>query len=246
MKLVQIENGRLVTDSLTLAETFGKSHDNVLRDIRALECSGEFSLLNFEESSYTNERGRTYMKYHITQDGFSFLAMGYSGKEAARFKEIYIGEFNRMREQLSNAQIPQSLPEALRLAATLAEEKETLLFKAERDKPKVLFADAVAASKSSILVGELAKILKQNGVNIGQNRFFEWLRENGYLINRKGTDYNMPTQRSMELGLFEIKETTINHSDGHISVNKTPKITGKGQLYFVSKFKDKQEKGEVV
>lgn len=104
------------------------------------------------------------------------------------------------------------------------------------DKPKVIFADAVCASKRSILVGELAKLLKQNGVEIGQNRLLEWLRQNGFLISRKGTDYNMPTQRAMEAGLFEIKETAVNHSDGHITVSKTPKVTGKGQQYFVTKF----------
>lgn len=93
-------------------------------------------------------------------------------------------------------------------------------------KPKVLFADSVTASKSSILVGEMAKLLKQNGMETGQNRFFETLREKGYLIKRKGTDYNMPTQKAMELGLFEIKETVINHSDGHTSVNKTPNRQG--------------------
>lgn len=103
-------------------------------------------------------------------------------------------------------------------------------------KPKALFADAVSVSETSILVGELAKLLKQNGVEIGQNRLFAWLRRNGYLISRKGTDYNMPTQRSMNLGLFKIKETSIQHSDGHVTVNKTPKVTGKGQQYFINKF----------
>lgn len=108
--------------------------------------------------------------------------------------------------------------------------------KAETDRPKVLFADSATASKSSILVGEMAKLLKQNGVHTGQNRFFETLRNKGYLIKRQGTDYNMPTQKAMEMGLFEIKETVINHSDGHTSVNKTPKVTGKGQQYFVNLF----------
>lgn len=103
-------------------------------------------------------------------------------------------------------------------------------------KPKAIFADAVSVSDTSILVGELAKLLKQNGVEIGQNRLFAWLRQNGYLISRKGTDYNMPTQRSMNLGLFKIKETSIQHSDGHVTVNKTPKVTGKGQQYFINKF----------
>ena len=112
----------------------------------------------------------------------------------------------------------------------------------EEQRPKVIFANAVSASRTSILVGEFAKLMRQNGVNLGQNRMFAWLRENGYLINRQGSDRNMPTQKSMELGLFEIKETTINHSDGHISINKTPKITGKGQLYFSDKLLNRNNK----
>ena len=107
-------------------------------------------------------------------------------------------------------------------------------------RPKAIFADAVSVSDTSILVGELAKLLKQNGIEIGQNRLFAWMRQNGYLINRKGTDYNMPTQRSMELKLFKIKETSIQHSDGHVTVNKTPKVTGKGQQYFINKFLSKK------
>ncbi|WP_278363427.1 phage antirepressor [Leuconostoc lactis] len=103
-------------------------------------------------------------------------------------------------------------------------------------KPKALFADAVSASQTSILVGELAKLLKQNGVEIGANRLFTWLRENGYLIRRKGTDYNMPTQRSMELELFEIKEHNHINSNGVNVTTKTPKVTGKGQQYFINKF----------
>ena len=127
----------------------------------------------------------------------------------------------------------------IQLATQLKEEKEQrkqLEAKVEQDKPKVLFADSVSASKSSILVGELAKILKQNGVDTGQFRLFAWLRENGYLIKREGSDYNMPTQKSAEMGLFEVKQTIITHSDGHITTNKTPKVTGKGQVYFVNKF----------
>lgn len=124
--------------------------------------------------------------------------------------------------------------------AILQNENAQLKIENEQMKPKALFADAVSVSKTTILVSELAKILRQNGVDIGANRLFAWLRENGYLISRKGTDWNMPTQRSMELGLFEIKETTITHSDGHTTISKTTKVTGKGQLYFINKFlKDK-------
>lgn len=107
--------------------------------------------------------------------------------------------------------------------------------KIEVDKPKVLFSEAVTTSKTSILIGDLAKIIKQNGVEMGQIRMFSWLRDNGYLIKRKGSDFNMPTQKSMEMKLFEIKETAITHSDGHITINKTPKVTGAGQVFFVNK-----------
>lgn len=106
----------------------------------------------------------------------------------------------------------------------------------EADRPKVLFADAVSASKSSCLIGELAKILKQNGIDIGQNKLFQWLRAHGYLISRRGESWNQPTQKSMKLGLFELKKTNINHPDGHTTVNTTTKVTGKGQQYFINKF----------
>lgn len=106
----------------------------------------------------------------------------------------------------------------------------------ELQKPKVLFADAVAASETSILIGDLAKILNQNGANIGQKRLFMWLRDNNYLIKQKGASYNMPTQKSMDLKLFEIKETVITHADGHTTISKTPKVTGKGQQYFINQF----------
>ena len=115
---------------------------------------------------------------------------------------------------------------------------ELLENKVREDKPKVLFAESVATSKTSILVGDLAKIIKQNGVDIGAKRLFSWLRENGFLVKRQGTDYNMPTQKSMQLELFEIKETAVTHADGHISISKTPKVTGKGQIYFINKFQE--------
>lgn len=118
----------------------------------------------------------------------------------------------------------------------LKSDNKILEQKIESDKPKTIFADAVSASHTSILIGELAKILRQNGIETGEKRLFSWLREKGYLISRKGTDYNAPTQRAMEMGLFEVKETAINHSDGHVTVSKTTKVTGKGQQYFISKF----------
>ncbi len=120
--------------------------------------------------------------------------------------------------------------------AILQNENARLKIELETAKPKALFADSVAASNTTILIGELAKIIRGNGVDIGANRLFKWLRENGYLISRKGSDYNMPTQKSMELGLFKIIERTINQSDGSSRICKTTKVTGKGQQYFVNKF----------
>lgn len=127
----------------------------------------------------------------------------------------------------------------IKLLTALKEEqakRRELEQQAAEDAPKVLFADSVSASNTSILVSDLAKLLRQNGVDIGGNRLFAWMRENGYLVRRKGADYNMPTQKSMEMGLFEVKETVITHSDGHVTTNKTPKVTGKGQVYFINKF----------
>ncbi|GAB7568088.1 hypothetical protein MUSASHINO07_06380 [Gemella sp. Musashino-2025] len=122
-------------------------------------------------------------------------------------------------------------------ALLIADKKiQTLETAIEEQKPKVIFADAVNSSHTSILIGDLAKILKQNGISIGQKRLFAWLREKGYLIKRKGNDWNMPTQKSMELKLFEIKESTHNNPDGSIRITKTPKVTGKGQIYFINKF----------
>lgn len=126
---------------------------------------------------------------------------------------------------------------ALLMAERKIKEKDAQIHEMQ---PKALFADAVAASGNSILIGELAKMLRQNGVDMGEKRLFAWMRDNGYLVKRKGTDYNMPTQKSMEMGLFQIKETVVNHASGYTSVNKTPKVTGKGQTYFVNKFLKKQ------
>jgi anti-repressor protein len=242
MKLVYVNNNRPITDSLIVAETFGKNHKDVLRDIRELDCSEEFSQRNFAPSSYISEQNKELPKYLITQDGFSFLVMGYTGKEAARFKEMYINEFNLMKNELNKPQftLPQTYSEALRLAADLTDQKLLLESKIEADRSKVLFAESLQVSNDSILIGELAKLLKQNGIDIGSYRLFQVLREEGYLM-KSGEQYNMPTQRAMELKLFEVKTGSINIPDGSIRVTKTTKVTGKGQLYFINKFKSKNQ-----
>ena len=182
----------------------------------------------------------------ITESGLYSLVLSSKLPTAKKFKHWVTSEILPSIREHGAYMTPETLEKALynpdfliRLATELKDTQNHvrhLEAKIDNDKPKVIFADAVSVSKSSILVGDLAKILKQNGVEIGANRLFAWLRENGYLISRKGSDYNSPTQKSMELKLFEVKETVVTHSDGHTSVNKTPKVTGKGQQYFVNKF----------
>lgn len=229
-ELVIMKDQKAVTSSLQVADVFSKDNRHLLRDIDSLkEDLPNFGQMFFE-SNVPDSYGRNRRVYYMNRDGFTLLAMGFTGKKALQFKLKYINAFNSMEEQIKTGYtIPGSYAEALKLAAKQAEQIEL-------QKPKVLFADAVSVSHTSILVGDLAKLLRGNGINIGANRLFEWLRQNGYLISGNRSDRNMPTQRSMDLGLFKIKETVINHSDGHTSINKTPKVTGKGQQYFINKF----------
>jgi len=168
-----------------------------------------------------------YINHKITLDMAKEICMiqrSEKGKKARRY-------FLQVEKDWNSPE--KIMARSLLIAHKTIENQGKLL---EEQAPKVLFADAVSTSKATILVGEMAKILKQNGIDTGEKRLFTWLRDNGYLIKRKGSDYNMPTQRSMELKLFEVKESTHTHSDGHISVNKTTKVTGKGQQYFINKF----------
>ena len=235
--LVIMHDRQAVTTSLQVAETFGKNHNHVMRDIKNLiEQSGSPILARqmFAESAYAN-RGKQYPMYYMNRDGFTLLAMGFTGKQAMGFKLQYIEAFNSMETQVRLG-VPQTLPEALRLAADQAEQIEKQKKLIAIQASKAIFDDAVAVSHTTILIGELAKLLRQNGIDIGQNRLFQTLREQGYLINRKGTDWNQPTQRSADMQLFKVKETAINHSDGTVSISKTVKVTGKGQQYFINKF----------
>ncbi|GIM52000.1 oxidoreductase [Capnocytophaga cynodegmi] len=227
------QNGQTMS-SREIAELTGKRHDNVLRDCDKLnEHYENLALPKIEEGYYIHPStgNQQHREFRLTKLQTFDLMTGYNTelriKVNRRWAELEAKEQN---------QIPQSFSEALKLAYEQSLKIEEQQKQLQIQAPKVIFADAVSTSKTSILVGEMAKILKQNGIDIGQNRFFEWLRNNGYLITRNGSDFNMPTQKSMDLGLFEIKETSITHSDGHISVNKTPKVTGKGQVYFVNKF----------
>lgn len=231
------QNGEPVASSRQIAESFGKEHKDVLEAIRTKTAENSALLEMFHLTEYTTSQNKKLPMYLMNRDGFSFLVMGFTGKKADEWKLKYIAAFNAMEKQL--AQRPQ-LSRAELMAQALIAAHDELEHKDRQIAeltPKGIFADAVNASKKSILVGELAKLLCQNSVQIGQNRLFVWMREHGYLIrDPKRSDYNMPTQRAVEQGLFEIKETTVVHSDGHTSINKTPKVTGKGQIYFVNLF----------
>lgn len=239
------QNNQLLVESREVAGLIAKDHSHLMRDIRGyievLKKSENPKLDSqdfFIESTYQGER-RKEKCYLLTRKGCDMVANKMTGEKGVLFTATYVSKFEEMENKLRDKQpkLPQNYKEALEHLLIQVEENEKLQLENQELRPKAIFADAVSASHTSILVGELAKILKQNGVDTGQKRFFEWLRDNGYLIKRKGSDYNMPTQKSMDQGLFEIKETTISHSDGHISISKTPKVTGKGQVYFINKLK---------
>ena len=182
----------------------------------------------------------------VSEPGLYSLVLGSRKPEAKAFKRWITHEvIPSIRKSGGYIAGQDSMTDAELLSKALLVAKRQI---DARDKqiaymqPKALFADAVSASSSSILIGELAKLLRQNGRDIGQNRLFQWLREQGYLCS-KGAAYNCPTQRSMDMGLFEIKETAVTHSDGHITINRTTKVTGKGQVYFVDRFLAGQERG---
>lgn len=196
-----------------------------------------------QELGFPNKLGKDD---YIPENIFYRLAMKAKNETAEKFQAMVADEIIPSVRKHGVYMTPKTLEAAILNPDTMIQLCQQL--KAEQEKsralreenrvmqPKALFADSVAASDSCILIGELAKILRQNGVDMGEKRLFQWLRENGYLIRRKGTDFNMPTQRSMDMGLFKIKETVVNHSSGHTTVNKTPKVTGKGQQYFINLF----------
>ena len=192
--------------------------------------------LNDKTVSSLGQRGG----WIINESGLYCLILSSKLPSAKRFKRWVTSEIlPSLRKNggyivdQENMTPEQIMAAGLKAAQKIIENKDKEI---ERMKPKEIFADAVSASHSSILIGEMAKLLKQNGVETGQKRLFSWLRENGYLIKRKGTDYNMPTQKAMELGLFEIKEGSYVDANGCNITTKTPKVTGKGQQYFVNKF----------
>lgn len=218
--------------SLEIAEITGKRHADVLRDVRNLIEQGA-NERNFALVEYKDKKGEIRPCYNLTPKGCLILASGYD----VVLREKIINRLEELEMQKKNGgfSIPQTLSEALRLAADQQEEIEQQKLLINEQAPKVAFANAIEASKSSCLVGELAKILTQNGYTIGQNRLFEWLRNNGYL-GTKGEYYNIPNQTYIEQGLFDLKKGVRSGNDGVMHTTITTKVTGKGQRYFINKF----------
>lgn len=196
------------------------------------EVNEDFKLVS--QKSLTNNPKNPYTEitdHHIKLDMAKEIAMIQRTDKGKQARQYFL-----QLEKMWNS------PEMVMKRALEYADKKVLELKNQiaLDKPKVLFADAVEVSNTSILIGELSKLLKQNGIDIGQNRLFQWMRDNGYLIKKKGEMFNLPTQYSMELGLFEIKKRVVNNPDGTIRTTRTPKVTGKGQIYFINKFLEEQ------
>ena len=247
------EKGTPVTDSLKVARVFGKQHKNVMQQVRNLLGSAENSAHKnwFYKSTYLDAQGKQQPLFVMNRDGFSLLAMSLTGEKALQFKVAFIDLFDKMEKAIAGVQtttpaIPKTFAEALRLAASQQEqiEEQQRLIEAkekqiEESAPRVLFSQAVESAESSILIGELAKILCQNGIAIGEKRLFQWMRDNEYLCSF-GERYNQPTHRATEMGLFEMRKVTIQVGSA-TKVRTTTKVTGKGQVYFVNKFLYEQQ-----
>lgn len=251
--VIQNSNGNDVTTSLIVAEVFGKNHKDVLRDIERLSCSDDFRVRNFAHTPYTHpQNGQVYHYYEMTKDGFSFLVMGYTGTKAGEFKERFINEFNRREALLKNddyilmrsQQILQKRLEASEEKIKKLEvEKQAII---EETKPAVVFTECVKNSPTNILVRDLAKLITQSGFKIGECRLYDWLVEKKYLIRHKrwskskgkyDNDYT-PTQKAAEMFLFFVTENAVMQGGNLAFIKHTCYVTGKGQVYFLNKFKE--------
>jgi anti-repressor protein len=232
-----MKNKQAVTSSLEVAKTFGKQHKHVLESIDNLVAENSTAKSMFAEGTYEN-RGKKYRMIYMNRDGFTLLAMGFTGNKAIEFKLKYINAFNQMEQSLKELNQDSYMIKDPILRATKwveeYKEKQKLIKENKQLQIPALLGTAVSASKDSITVGNFAKVLKQNKIDIGQNRLFKWLRDNKYLID-KGSRHNVPTQKSMDLKIMEVRETVINTRNGDIN-SFTPLVTGKGQQYFTNLF----------
>ena len=245
--------GTPVTDSVKVARVFEKQHKNVMKSIRNILGSAQ-NLANqkwFAETTYTDAQGKRQPMFLMNRDGFSLLTMSLTGEKAMAFKVAFIEQFNRMEQAIKELApvtpaIPQTFAQALRLAAEQAETIEAQQKQLEAQAPKVAFATAIINSPTSCGIDELAKLLKQNGVDMGEIRLFQWLRDNDYLCS-VGTARNQPTQKALDMGLFELKpQTWTNPKTDEVMTTTRTMVTGKGKEYFINKFLFKQQKGQTL
>lgn len=239
------EKGTPVTDSVKVAEVFGKMHKNVLKSIRNILGSAQ-NLAHktwFHQVTYIDAQGKTQPMFLMNRDGFSLLAMSLTGERALQFKVGFIQQFDMMEQALkeitpavqATPAIPQTFAQALRLAAEQAETIEAQQKQLAEQAPKVNFAKALEIAGESILIGQLAKLMRQNGVDTGEIRLYQWMRDNGFL-HKCGSEYNDPTQRALEMGLFEVRTGTRYHPHtGEPIQTRTTLVTIKGQQYFINK-----------
>ena len=244
LKIVEHKNQRVLTTH-QLAESYGTNNKIISYNFNnnkeryeegkhfiKLEGEEKKAFINRLEIQDSSKNAKTL--YLWTERGAFLHAKSLNTDKAWEVYDSLVEHYFKSQEA-KPSQLPSNYKEALLQLVAQVEANEKLELENKEMKPKALFADAVSTSKNSILIGELAKIIKANGYDIGQKRLFEWLRENGYLM-KSGEAYNQPTQKSMNLGLMEIKKSTINNPDGSIRTTTTTKITGKGQIYFVNKF----------
>lgn len=243
------EKGNPVTTSLLVAEKFEKEHKHVLDAIRNLVAENSAASSLFFESQYEN-RGKYYPMFIMSRDGFSLLVMGFTGKQALQFKLDFIDAFNKMEQVIKTGgfQIPTTFKEALLLAAEQQDVIEAQGRLLEAQKPAVTFMNAVTGTTTNILMRDMAKLLSQNGVDIGEIRLYDWMVKNKYLIRsqrwskkkqRYENDY-MPTQIAANLKVFFVTEQAITVGESSF-IKHTVKVTGKGQIYFVKKFLENEK-----
>lgn len=245
------QNDEVLTTSKIVADNFGKSHKHVLEAIENILNNGDklndsnkdenWALSSmFIKSSYKVKNSlRSYPVYYMNRDGFSLLAMGFSGKKALQFKLKFINAFDKMEQQLkkmSNPQIPKDLPTALRAYADEVDKNIVLLEENNAMQENYAYGTDLATSEDSESVNSFSKQLKQKGIKTGQNKLFKWFRDKGYLMSAIGKRHNLPTQQAMESGLFEIKPYTYYDKNKVKHTKYTTLVTIKGQKYFLNKF----------
>ena len=239
-----IENNRPVVSSRKVAEIFEKEHRRVLQDIRELSCGDDFRLHNFVQSSYINSQDKEQPEYLMTRDGFTLLAMGFTGSKAMQWKIKYIETFNRMEAELSTPfAIPKTYAEALHLAAELEEKRLVLEAKIEQDAPHTNLGKTITASHDCITVAEFVPIMKQAGIKYGydgkrlwQNNLYDMLRKDGFLLTRPR---NMPSADARDEKIFFVEEKTNYDAYGNAHINKQTLITGKGQTKLLDYYRKK-------